>query len=561
MKARALLLLLAVACAPQRGEREPEEDDVRAPVVSLADAPATLVTSRTARFTFGADEPAEFACRIDTGSPAPCTSPAAFEGLADGPHVFVVTATDGAGNKGEASTSWRIDATLPVARIDAGPSGTTAARTATFTIGCSEPGCAFTCALDGAPPAACSSPAHYEGLEEGPHDLQVRATDAAGNAQAEATTHAWTIAEPAPDTLLDSGPAPQTGDRIAELSFHAVPAATAFECAFDREPFASCASPIVRALDPGDHSFEVRAIDAAGPGDPSPARHAWRVFDATPIRLISANLTTGTLQRWEDAGVRILQGLAPDVALLQEFNVADPVRGTNTPDALRAFIDRAFGAGFSYAREQGVGIPNGVASRFPIVASGEWDNPIEATRDFFWARIDLPGPRDLWAVSLHLRSNGWVDPATGVSLTEKQTRQREVEALLAFLASGSPAIPPSDYLVLGGDLNADGRNEGCIVTLRSAFPDASGPFPVDQAGNGNSNASRTKPLDWVVADAELAAFAGTLRIGVNAFPQGLVLDPRTYTPLADVAPVLASDGAAAGMQHMAVMRAFYVPRD
>jgi hypothetical protein len=48
-------------------------------------------------------------------------------------------------------------------------------------------------------------------------------------------------------------------------------------------------------------------------------------------------------------------------------------------------------------------------------------------------------------------------------------------------------------------------------------------------------------------------------IGSQSFANGLVFDSRIYTPLADVAPVLQSDCAATNMQHMAVVRDFFVP--
>ena len=38
----------------------------------------------------------------------------------------------------------------------------------------------------------------------------------------------------------------------------------------------------------------------------------------------------------------------------------------------------------------------------PILDSGSWDDTLSPNRDFAWARIDVPGPHDLWAVSLHL---------------------------------------------------------------------------------------------------------------------------------------------------------------
>jgi hypothetical protein len=50
-------------------------------------------------------------------------------------------------------------------------------------------------------------------------------------------------------------------------------------------------------------------------------------------------------------------------------------------------------------------------------------------------------------------------------------------------------------------------------------------------------------------------------IGSSTFTDGLVLDSRVYAPLAEIAPVLATDSGAVNMQHMAVVRDFAVPTD
>lgn len=75
---------------------------------------------------------------------------------------------------------------------------TAAAGTFTFTFTASEDGVTFTCALDDAEPAPCTSPYTPPALAPGEHVLRVVATDAAGNAEAEPATHAFTVAAPAP---------------------------------------------------------------------------------------------------------------------------------------------------------------------------------------------------------------------------------------------------------------------------------------------------------------------------------------------------------------------------
>jgi endonuclease/exonuclease/phosphatase family metal-dependent hydrolase len=255
------------------------------------------------------------------------------------------------------------------------------------------------------------------------------------------------------------------------------------------------------------------------------------------LRNVAANITTGTQQAYEDPGIRILQGLHPDIALLQELNYQ-----SDSDADLRAFVDQAFGPDFTYARQSGVEIANGVVSRFPILDSGVWRDPQSPNRDFVWAHIDLPGPTDLYAVSVHLLTR------------DATTRDAEAQTLVGDVL----ALPADAYVIIGGDFNTDSRGEPCIATLAQVtVTDA--PYPVDGQGNANTNASRSKPYDWLLSNPALQALASPLLLDDNTFDDGLVADTRVYAPLSDLAPALADDSGATNMQHMAVMRAFTLP--
>lgn len=259
------------------------------------------------------------------------------------------------------------------------------------------------------------------------------------------------------------------------------------------------------------------------------------------IRIVTANLTSGNGQDYDAGhGNRILQGLDPDIALIQEMSYL-----SNTPQDLRAWVDATFGREFVYFREPGPGIPNGIVSRFPIRSAGEWDDPTIDNRDFAWARIDIPGAKDLWAISVHLKASS--DSAS--------QRTREARELLSHVKQ---SIPKDDYVVLGGDFNTHDRGEPCLQTLADYFV-IGGPYPVDQRGDGDTNANRNSPYDWVLADADLHGLRTAVIIGSNSFPDGLVFDSRKYTALTSVAPVKAGDSSAPNMQHMAVVRAFTIP--
>ena len=256
------------------------------------------------------------------------------------------------------------------------------------------------------------------------------------------------------------------------------------------------------------------------------------------LRLVAGNLTSGNNQSYLSPGIHIFKGVNPDVAMIQEFNV-----GGNTTSEIRTFIDQAFGTEYSYARgaasEQ---IPNGIVSRYPIIASGEWTDTAVSNRQFVWAQIDIPGPIDLYAISVHLLTS---------SAGARNTQAGELQARIAALPAGS-------YVVLGGDFNTGSRTEACISTLSSVLATAA-PYPADQSGDGDTNAGRAKPLDWVLPSANLRALETSVTIGSKSYANGLVVDTRVYSPIADLAPAVASDSGASMMQHMAVVRDFALP--
>jgi endonuclease/exonuclease/phosphatase family metal-dependent hydrolase len=259
------------------------------------------------------------------------------------------------------------------------------------------------------------------------------------------------------------------------------------------------------------------------------------------VRVMAANLTSGNGQSYDPGhGGRLMQSVRPDIVMIQEFNVQH-----NTAAELRAFVDQHFGPSYQYARQGGMQIPNGVISAYPILASGTWSDREIPNRDFVWARIDVPGPKDLWAVSVHL------------SAGSSAKRRGEARDLVQYIRQ---TVPPDDYLVLGGDFNSSGRGDVSVRTLSEVLV-TSGPFPADQRGNGNTSASRSKPLDWVLLNGPLQARSAPVVVGSNTFHSGLVLDSRVYSPLEDLQPARWEDSGSRQMQHMGVVRDVLLPCD
>ena len=183
--------------------------DTTAPNTTITAKPADPTSATGASFAFDSnDATASFACRLDDGSFAACTSPKSYSGLGEGSHTFEVRATDTAGNTdaSPASFAWTIDTTAPDTTITASPADPTSATAASFSFGSSETASSFACRLDGGSFAACTSPKSYTGLPEGSHTFEVRATDAAGNQDATAAAFTWTV-DLTPPVTVDDAPA------------------------------------------------------------------------------------------------------------------------------------------------------------------------------------------------------------------------------------------------------------------------------------------------------------------------------------------------------------------
>ena len=81
-----------------------------------------------------------------------------------------------------------------------------------------------------------------------------------------------------PNTSIKSGPPPTTRARTAKLVFSSTEPGSRFQCKLDKGAWSSCATPkTYKRLKKGLRTFQVRAIDAAGNVDRTPAKRTWRV--------------------------------------------------------------------------------------------------------------------------------------------------------------------------------------------------------------------------------------------------------------------------------------------
>lgn len=262
---------------------------------------------------------------------------------------------------------------------------------------------------------------------------------------------------------------------------------------------------------------------------------------ADTVRIVAANLTSGSKQSYspdngnhsnpEGAGARIMKGLRPDIVLIQEFNTSVPVR---------QWVNATFGEEYSFVREEPAQIPNGIISRFRILESGEWDDPLQENRDFVWARIALPDGSRLLAVSVHL------------SAKKEEMRTEEARALVRFVKENAK---PGERVAIGGDFNLRILSEETLKEL-GAVVEVPSDLPSDAAGNFHTNSPRNRPYDWVLVDPATQRLCSPVKIAGLVFSSGLIFDSRVFDPLGAVPPVQAGDSAAPQMQHMAVVRDF-----
>lgn len=258
--------------------------DSSAPDTSLDSGPSGPMASTSASFTFSSEAGATFACRLDLGEWAPCTSPKSYSGLSQGPHTFAVRATDAFNNTdpSPATASFIVDTVAPTSTIDSGPAGLINDASPSYGFG-SEAGTTFQCRLDTGEWEACLSPKAYAALPDGEHTFAVRALDAAGNVENPGPTRAFTIDTVAPETAIVSGPTGTTGSDVG-FGFVGSEADATFECRLGAAgEWTACTSPRrYTGLADGAYVFAVRAVDAAGNSDASPVTRDFTVDTSIP---------------------------------------------------------------------------------------------------------------------------------------------------------------------------------------------------------------------------------------------------------------------------------------
>ncbi|GAB4191454.1 MAG: hypothetical protein OHK0022_05180 [Roseiflexaceae bacterium] len=282
--------------------------DTIAPDTTITSNPTAVSNSSNATFNFtgnalGGTAIASFECNLDNAGFVPCTSPRSYSGLTDGSHTFEVRAIDAAGNVDAtpATFTWIIDTTAPPAPVVNTPAnGSVTNNPLPPVTGTAEPGSTVTIFIDGS--SVGTTTADGSGnwsftpstpLSQGSHTVRARATDAAGNVSVDSNTNTFTVDTVEPDTTFDSTPPAVTNNTTANFQFSGNGTGSAiarFECSLDGATFTTCTSPQnISGLTEGSHTFRVRAVDAAGNTETTPASFTWIVDLTAPETTITSN--------------------------------------------------------------------------------------------------------------------------------------------------------------------------------------------------------------------------------------------------------------------------------
>ncbi|HVL91156.1 MAG TPA: hypothetical protein VM841_13065 [Actinomycetota bacterium] len=301
--------------------------DTVAPSVRLLSAPPDPGGIGSAVFAFdGADDRTAAGvlvheCSLDGAPYATCVSPKAYPAIATGSRSFRVRARDLAGNVSLAAThDWFADSVAPETVITSGPSGPVTEERATFAFSATDdaPGPLwFECRLGAAAFSACASPVSYTFAHEGMFVFSVRAVDGAGNRDATPASRTWFVDRTPPETTLGAGPAAFTASRDARFTFSgsdsvSPPHWLMYECSLGGAAFSRCTSPVnLTGLADGEHVFEVRAVDASGLADPTPARLEWTI-DTAPPRSVIVTPDQAVIAHLPPAMERFVRGTVTD---------------------------------------------------------------------------------------------------------------------------------------------------------------------------------------------------------------------------------------------------------
>jgi hypothetical protein len=235
-------------------------------------------------------------------------SVAASPALPDGTYTAFASqlGSDGVTTDYSATISFTVDTTPPAVTLTSGPSGTGNDTTPTFGGGAGTAPGDGSVTLDiysgtsatgtpvqsiAATVSGSSWSATTAALADGNYTARAEQTDSAGN-HGQSAKRTFAIDTVAPDTTITSAPPASTTATSASFSFSSSKPGSSFQCQLDGGAWGACTSPhSYPGLSVGAHSFAVRATDAYGDVDPTPATADWTITVPTTTPTTSTTPT------------------------------------------------------------------------------------------------------------------------------------------------------------------------------------------------------------------------------------------------------------------------------
>lgn len=266
--------------------------DLTPPAAPVIDSPVDGALVATARPRFqGHAEPAA-AVEAFAGAGSLGTAPAHIStgawaltpggDLAQGTNEIKARAIDAAGNVGPFGPTQQltVDSIAPSTTIQGAPTAPTRADKITVDFAADDPQATFSCSLDAAAFAPCTSPYTTPSLSEATHTLRVRGTDLAGNVELPVPSVTFTIDRTAPtgQSILIAGSAGSDG--IPKFQIASNDSSASARCKIDNGAFVGCSGQFKPAASPGIHALTIRYTDVAGNEDDQV--FAFNVVPVTP---------------------------------------------------------------------------------------------------------------------------------------------------------------------------------------------------------------------------------------------------------------------------------------
>lgn len=264
--------------------------DLTPPTVTYTQAPPARTNEVVVHFWFStSEESTAYTCFLDGASVAAGTCRPENMVLGtpeEGEHRVEVSATDVVGNVGpKAVYVWTTDLTAPPEPVLQRPEANTLLNSPTPEIaGTGEPDSQVKVILNGTQIGSATVGANGtwsfrppSALTSGAYELTLEAQDQAGNTSSQSAPVSFNLDVDVPDTIIAAGPAAISDVANPKFALQSTEPGVVYECRVGQEPFGPCDALVAgtRSFAPGQYTVEVRAKDAAGNVDETPATLTW----------------------------------------------------------------------------------------------------------------------------------------------------------------------------------------------------------------------------------------------------------------------------------------------